>query len=59
MPPLCSARKPRNSLKRGQVTTDKGATYDAIVESLRKSLGEGWLSASELTRLLDSAELAG
>ena len=51
--------KERNSLKRGQVTTDKAATYDVIVESLRKSLGEGWLSAGELTRLLETAELAG
>jgi hypothetical protein len=51
--------KDRNGLKRGQVTTDKAASYDVIVESLGKSLGEGWLSANELIRLLEDAELAG
>jgi hypothetical protein len=51
--------KERKDLKRGQVSTDKNATYEIIIESIKKSLNEGWLQPGEFTQLLDNAELAG
>lgn len=51
--------KDEHDLKRGQVTTAQNATYDAIIESLAKSLQEGWVTTEKVTSILDAAEIAG
>lgn len=51
--------KQEHDLKRGQVTTDKNATYDTLVEALANSLNNEWLSVDRIAAILDEAELAG
>ncbi|MHB0958765.1 MAG: hypothetical protein ACYC0X_15530 [Pirellulaceae bacterium] len=51
--------KDEHDLKRGEVTTAQNATYDAIIESLAKSLQEGWVTTERVTGILDAAEIAG
>lgn len=56
---LLNKIKDDQDLKRGEITTAQNATYDAIVESLRKSLNEGWVTTDQIVSILDEAEVAG
>ena len=51
--------KDQRELKKGEVTTAQNATYDAIIESVSKSLREGWITTERVTQILDGAEVAG
>lgn len=55
---LCEIKE-HEELKRGEITTAQNATYDAIIESLSKSLKEGWITTERVTAILDNAEIAG
>ncbi|WP_337175417.1 hypothetical protein [Paludisphaera sp.] len=51
--------KEAQNLKRGEITTAKNSTYDDIVESISKSLSNGWISTEAVTQVLEAAEIAG